>query len=134
VARYNVARPQAHRDARGNQVWTWDITKLATLEKGVFLHALRDHRSVQPLRRRLDGGCEGVQAPGGPAVCRQRRASRHRAGAHRALGPRRRDEERHPRRSSSRHWVPARVSVALTSPTTNAFSEAPIQDAEVVPT
>jgi transposase InsO family protein len=22
-----------------NQVWTWDITKLATLEKGVFLHA-----------------------------------------------------------------------------------------------
>jgi putative transposase len=22
-----------------NQVWTWDITKLATLQKGVFLHA-----------------------------------------------------------------------------------------------
>lgn len=42
--RRNQRRPQAHAkpsltSASPNQVWTWDITKLATLQKGVFLHA-----------------------------------------------------------------------------------------------
>jgi len=42
--RRNQRLPQAHvkpsLTATGpNQVWTWDITKLATVQKGVFLHA-----------------------------------------------------------------------------------------------
>jgi transposase InsO family protein len=42
--RRNQRLPQAHvkpsLTATGpNQVWTWDITKLATLQKGIFLHA-----------------------------------------------------------------------------------------------
>jgi len=42
--RRNQRLPHAHvkpslTATTPNQVWTWDITKLATLEKGVFLHA-----------------------------------------------------------------------------------------------
>jgi putative transposase len=42
--RRNQRRPQAHvkpslRATAPNQVWTWDITKLATTSVGVFLHA-----------------------------------------------------------------------------------------------
>jgi len=42
--RRNQRSPQAHTMPSStatapNQVWTWDITKLATLEKGIFLHA-----------------------------------------------------------------------------------------------
>lgn len=42
--RRNQRRPCAHvkpslTATAPNQVWTWDITKLATLQKGVFLHA-----------------------------------------------------------------------------------------------
>jgi putative transposase len=35
---HTYAKPTLHATAP-NQVWTWDITKLATLQKGVFLHA-----------------------------------------------------------------------------------------------
>jgi putative transposase len=35
---YKYAKPTLCATAP-NQVWTWDITKLATLQKGVFLHA-----------------------------------------------------------------------------------------------
>jgi putative transposase len=42
--RRNQRLPHAHvkpslTATTPNQVWTWDITKLATLEKGIFLHA-----------------------------------------------------------------------------------------------
>jgi len=42
--RRNQRLPQAHvmpslTATAANQVWTWDITKLATMQKGVFLHA-----------------------------------------------------------------------------------------------
>lgn len=42
--RRNQRRPHPHvkpslTATAPNQVWTWDITKLATLQKGVFLHA-----------------------------------------------------------------------------------------------
>jgi transposase InsO family protein len=42
--RRNQRRPQRHvkpslTATAPNQVWTWDITKLATLQKGIFLHA-----------------------------------------------------------------------------------------------
>lgn len=42
--RRNQRRPHPHvkpslTATAPNQVWTWDITKLATLERGVFLHA-----------------------------------------------------------------------------------------------
>jgi transposase InsO family protein len=42
--RRNQRLPQEHvkpslTATAANQVWTWDITKLATLQKGVFLHA-----------------------------------------------------------------------------------------------
>jgi transposase InsO family protein len=42
--RRNQRRPHAHvkpclTATSPNQVWTWDITKLATVERGVFLHA-----------------------------------------------------------------------------------------------
>ena len=42
--RRNQRRPAVHAKpsltaTAPNQIWTWDITKLATLEKGVFLHA-----------------------------------------------------------------------------------------------
>lgn len=42
--RRNQRLPKAHVKPRltattPNQVWTWDITKLATLQKGIFLHA-----------------------------------------------------------------------------------------------
>jgi len=41
--RRNQRRPRAYAKpsltaTAPNQVWTWDITKLATLEKGIFLH------------------------------------------------------------------------------------------------
>jgi putative transposase len=42
--RRNQRRPQQHAKpsltaTAPNQVWTWDITKLATVQKGIFLHA-----------------------------------------------------------------------------------------------
>jgi len=42
--RRNQRRPRPHvkpslTATAPNQVWTWDITKLATLERGIFLHA-----------------------------------------------------------------------------------------------
>ena len=55
---------------------------------------VRHHRSVQPIRGRLDGRIQGMQAPGRAAICRDHRAPRHRAGVNGPCRSRLGNEER----------------------------------------
>ena len=61
---------------RPNQVWSWDITKLQGPQPRRLLRAVRDHRHLQPLRRRA-GWCRRPRPASSPKRSSPTRSLRH---------------------------------------------------------
>jgi hypothetical protein len=78
-----------------NEVWDVGHNQAGDDVRGRVPARLRDHRPLQPLRGRMDGGVEGMQASGCSALRGDHRAPRGGAGVDGARGQRIGDEERH---------------------------------------